>query len=99
MNDLYFIRNVGCDDETRGLARLTDEQLAFLKNVIENLNKNSIYSCMPTIHVYRIGYDMIETIPDETDYNDIMYLDGQKVRFRGFVHTWTDEFEKRKVIG
>ena len=38
---LYFIRNVGCDDETVGLAILTDGEFAKFKEVVENLNKNS----------------------------------------------------------
>ena len=43
MLNLYYIENMGCDDTTRGLARMTDEEFAVFKRVVENLNKNSTY--------------------------------------------------------
>ena len=39
MTNLYYIENVGCDDTTHGLARMTDEEFAVFKRVVENLNK------------------------------------------------------------
>lgn len=67
MTNLYFIRNVGCDDETRGLARMTDEQLSFFKNVVSDLNKNSAYGCMPVIHVYKIDEDVLREANETED--------------------------------
>lgn len=49
LTNLYLIRNCGCDDTTTGLARMTDEEFEFFKTVIENLNRNSPYGCMPMI--------------------------------------------------
>lgn len=102
MVNLYYIRNVGCDDETTGLARLTDEQLYFLKNIVENLNKNSTYGCMPTMYVYKIDEDMIREATDE-DREDhtyrIMYLDDREYVLKDGIRTWDDEFYERKVIG
>ena len=54
MLNLYYIENMGCDDTTHGLARMSDEEFAVFKRVIENLNKNSTYGCMPTIAVYKM---------------------------------------------
>lgn len=102
MTNLYYIRNCGCDDETCGLARLNDEQLDFLKKVIENLNKNSTYGCMPTIYVYKIDEDMIREVTDEEreDRTErIMYLDDREYLLADGVYTWDDEFEERMVIG
>ena len=102
MDNLYYIRNVGCDDETVGLVRLTDEQLDFLKPIIENLNKNSTYGCMPTMYVYKIDEDMIREATDEEreDRMDrIMYLEGKEYVLKDGIRTWDDEFEERKVIG
>lgn len=31
MTNLYYIQNVGCDDTTHGLARMTDDQFATFK--------------------------------------------------------------------
>ena len=98
MADLYFIRNCGCDDETRGLARLTDEQFDFLKKIIENLNKNSTYGCMPTMYVYKIDEDMVKEATDEDD-DRIMYLDDREYVLADGVYTWDDEFNERMVIG
>lgn len=39
MTNLYYIENVGCDDTTHGLARMTDEEFEVFKRVVENLNK------------------------------------------------------------
>lgn len=47
----YKIENIGCDDETEGVFEFTTEQFEFLKNVFEELNKNSTYGCMPTIYI------------------------------------------------
>ena len=51
MNKLYFIANSGCDATTHGIARIADEDFDKFKTIIENLNRNSHYGCMPTIAV------------------------------------------------
>lgn len=99
MTNLYFIRNVGCDDETRGLARMTDEQLDFLKTIIEDLNKNSTYGCMPTIDVYRIDEDMIREATDEDCTEEMMYLGDSKYVLKDKWVVLTEDFGVRKVIG
>lgn len=93
MANLYYIRNVGCDDTTCGLARMTDDELNFFKRVIENLNKNSTYGCMPTIAVYKIDEDMLIE-PNEGDMKeDIMHLDDREyvLKDRWFM---TEEVER-----
>lgn len=67
---LYFIENEGCDDTTKGVARISDEDFPKFKEIIENLNKNSTYGCMPTIKVYKI---------DMNDLQEVEY--DPKVRF------------------
>ena len=32
MNNLYYIRNVGCDDETVGLAQIPDKYFSLFRN-------------------------------------------------------------------
>ena len=79
MNDLklYYIRNIGCDDETCGLARMTDAELERFASIVKDLNKNSTYGCMPIIEIYRISEDMIrEPTEDDSDYS-LLYLDDK----------------------
>lgn len=47
----HKIRNVGCDDETEGVFKFTEEQFEFLKVVFDELNKYSRYGCMPRIYI------------------------------------------------
>ena len=78
---LYYVKNVGCDATTYGLVRISDGDFPKFKTFIENLNKNSTYGCMPTIHLYEIDYGKIrEYTPNSDDYvcdDDILYLDGK----------------------
>lgn len=99
MISLYLIRNCGCDDTTHGLALMTDNQLEFFKTIIENLNKNSTYGCMPTIEVYRIEEDLLREATEEDSKEDIMHLDDAKYVLKDKWIVWQEEFEERKVIG
>ena len=74
MDKLYYINNCGCDDTTSGIARISDEDFFKFKTIIENLNKNSTYACMPKIRVYKIPYDAIVKIDNLEDYYDYEYL-------------------------
>lgn len=100
LTNLYLIRNCGCDDTTTGLAHMTNEQLAFFKNIIENLNKNSTYGCMPTIVVHRVDESMFREAEDDDSLENIMYLDDHKYVFEDGMRwqIYTDEFQARKVI-
>lgn len=99
MLNLYFIRNCGCDDTTSGLARMTDEEFTFFKNVIEDLNKNSTYGCMPTIEVHKIDEDMIREATDEDDRDNVLYFGEARYILKDRWSIYSDEFESRKVIG
>lgn len=77
MNNLYYIENVGCDDTTHGLTRMTDDQFEMFKNIIENLNKNSTYGCMPTINVYKIDDSFIRPARDDDSSEWILYMDDR----------------------
>lgn len=84
MTNLYYIENVGCDS-TKGLAVIPDEFWNIFQTTIEDLNKNSRYSCMPKIVVYKIDENMIkEATKDDTKY-DIMYLNGNKYVLNKYV--------------
>lgn len=72
----YYIINTGCDDETYGLVRLPDHlstskivhletNLSIIREIIQNLNKNSTYSCKPTISIYQIPDSMIRPATNE----------------------------------
>ena len=78
---LYYVNNEGCDATTYGLVRISDEDFPKFKTFIENLNKNSTYGCMPTIHLYEIDESKIrEYTQNSDDYvcdDDILYLDGK----------------------
>ena len=88
---LYFVENVGCDDCTRGLVRVSDDDFPKFKEFIENLNKNSTYGCMPTIIAFEISEEQIKEIvydpnisymSDEyVECRNIFYLDGKTYTF------------------
>lgn len=98
MTNLYLIRNCGCDDTTHGLARMTDEQFKFFKTVIENLNKNSTYGCMPTIDVHKLNEDLLRESTDEDSIENMLYLDDCKYVLKDRWCIWQDGFEANKVI-
>ena len=54
---LYGIINQGCDDVTRGITELNKSELKKFCEIIDNLNMNSTYGCMPTIHLYEVDWD------------------------------------------
>lgn len=78
MDDLYYIVNRGCDDETKGLAIISDEEFPRFKQIIEDLNKNSQYGCMPTISIYKIDGSLIRPANDTDSAYDILYLNNAK---------------------
>lgn len=85
MYKLYYIRNTGCDDETYGLVRISDEDFPKFKAFVENLNKNSRCGCQPTISVYKIDPAMAVEIREE-DVENInpekrLYLEGKVFYF------------------
>lgn len=74
MEKLYYVCNVGCDDTTCGLVRISDEELPRFKKFIENLNKNSTYGCMPKIYVYELSENDICPADDNTPNYERLYL-------------------------
>lgn len=84
-NNLYFIANEGCDDTTHGLAIINDEDFPKFKSLIEDLNKNSTYGCMPTISVYKISMSDLREIKynPNAGFGDDDYVDESDVFFLG----------------
>lgn len=90
-NNLYFIANQGCDATTYGLARISDDEFPRFKIIIENLNKNSYYGCMPVISVYKININDLKEIQynpkadifdeDYVDPDEVFYLDDKTYTF------------------
>lgn len=77
MDNLYFIDNVGCDDETYGLVRIPDEYFPKFKKFIEDLNKNSTYGCKPKIHVYKCNWDLFREATEDDRKDDLLYFDDK----------------------
>lgn len=102
MNDnLYFIANQGCDATTYGLARLSEDEFPRFKVIIENLNKNSYYRCMPTISIYKLSINDIKEVDYdpkvdiwEDNYIDqdyVFHLDGKTYTFsKQYFSYWTE---------
>lgn len=91
MLNLYYIENVGCDDTTHGLSYMTDDQFSMFKIVVENLNKNSTYGCMPKIFVYRINDSFIRaSTENDPDYN-ILYMNNGKYVLEDGIFAWSNE--------
>ena len=86
MTNLYYIENVGCDDTTHGLAHMTDEEFEVFKRVVENLNKNSTYGCMPTISVYKIDDSFIRRARDDDSSEGILYMDEGKYVLKKYLY-------------
>lgn len=78
MNNLYYMLNEGCDDTTSGLACVSEDVFPILKDIIENLNKNSTYACMPTIKVYKIPEASIREARPADHLDEILYMSGGK---------------------
>ena len=89
MTNLYYIENIGCDDTTHGLASMTDEEFVVFKRVVENLNKNSTYECMPTIAVYKISDSFIRQATNDDSSEDILYMADGKYSLLGSIYTWS----------
>ena len=73
-----LIRNIGCDDETLGLAYFEDaDDLDFFIEIIESLNQNSEYPCMPTIELYSLQEEEIIEVANmsEEDRNELCARD------------------------
>ena len=75
--NLYFITNEGCDATTYGITSVSTEDFPKFKSFIENLNKNSYYSCMPVISVYKISMNDLKKINynPNAEYGDDDYCD------------------------
>lgn len=89
MTNLYYIENAGCDDTTHGLARMSDEEFAVFKRVVENLNKNSTYGCMPTIAVYKISDSFIRQATDNDSSENILYMTDGKYALLDSIYSWS----------
>ena len=86
MKDLYYIENCGCDDTTVGLASIPEEHFPAFKEFIENLNKNSICSCMPIIEVYKIDESMIREATDDDNRGLLYFKDKKYVLIEPFIY-------------
>ena len=85
---LYHIINSGCDDETVGLAKIKDEHFPAFAEIIRNLNKNSTYSCMPTITVCEIKPEFLCEATDADSKSSRMYLDGKQYVIKDYISWW-----------
>lgn len=101
MEELYYIKNVGCDDETCGLAIITKEFFNTFKEIIENLNENSQYGCMPTIDVFKIDKNVLREATDDDEPYNILHLGEKKYVLKNPIYDYkTNNYIKgvEKVI-
>lgn len=101
MEELYYIRNLGCDDETRGLAIIPKEFFNTFKEIIENLNENSQYGCMPTIDVFKIDKNVLREATDDDEPYNILHLGEKKYVLKNPIYDYkTNNYIKgvEKVI-
>ena len=94
-DNLYFIANEGCDATTCGIAIISDEDFPKFKAIIENLNKNSTYGCMPTIKVYKSSWDKFREFtpnPDAEWGNDDYVEDYDTFYLNGKTYTFAEEY-------
>lgn len=101
MEELYYIRNLGCDDETRGLAIIPKEFFNAFKEIIENLNENSQYDCMPTIDVFKIDKNILREATDDDEPYNILHLGEKKYVLKNPIYDYkTNNYIKgvEKVI-
>ena len=93
---MYFIQNVGCDDETSGLVYLSEDEFKFLMAIFYNLNKNSEYCCMPKIYMAKVQEDMF--VPLLTS-EEIDAVDEWNVFYDQFgnAFTWAEGYDDTKL--
>lgn len=95
MEELYYIINVGCDDETCGLAIIPKEFFNTFKEIIENLNENSQYGCMPTIDVFKIDKNVLREATDDDEPYNILHLGEKKYVLKNPIYDYkTDNYIK-----
>lgn len=89
---LVLIVNSGCDATTKGLVEVNEKELNLLCETFYFLNKNSSYSCMPTIELYKIQEDKLRELPligdleeEVFDTDDVLYFKNGK-RFTFLEH-------------
>lgn len=93
---LYFVKNCGCDDTTHGLAIIQDDDFPKFEEFIQNLNKNSTYGCMPIIEVYKVDASRLREATEEDDDYKHLYLNGKAYTSKSSF--WGLEREGEKVI-
>lgn len=91
MASLYYIENNGCDDTTHGLSYMTDDQFSAFKTIVENLNKNSTYGCMPTINVYKIDKSFIRAATENDPDYRILYMNDEKYVLNDYIYAWSND--------
>lgn len=98
---LFFITNSGCDDSTHGLAELTYNEFIKFNEIIDNLNSNSTYSCMPTINCeeteWRFFMEYDERRRAAKDKDDWEFVESEKFPLNGKVYTYSYGFDEYNV--
>lgn len=73
-----LIDNNGCDDTTRTIMDLKQEELDFMIRFAKENNKNSRYQCQPSIEIYKDFEEIIDEDGDKyirTNGKDILLED------------------------
>lgn len=94
--ELYFIQNAGCDDETSGLLHLSEDEFKFLIAIFYNLNKNSEYRCMPKIYMAKVREDMFVPLLTSEQIDAVGKYDVFYDQF-GNAFTWAEGYSDSKL--
>ncbi len=62
----YYIENMGCDDITKAIVEMSDNELETFIKICKELNKKSTSQCQPSIAIYRYDECEIEQYEDDT---------------------------------
>lgn len=90
---MYFIQNIGYDDETSGLLYLSEDELEFLIAIFYNLNKNSDCGCLPKIYMAKVRQDMFVPLLSSEQINAV---DSKYVFYDQFgnAFTWAEGYDE-----
>lgn len=98
MDNLYLIKNNGCDDTTHGLADIPESIFPWFKELIGNLNKNSTYGCQPTINIFKLDAEDIRESTDEDEKDNLLYFGSKTyVLSDEWYRKGFEELQNRKV--
>lgn len=88
---IVLIRNIGCDDETLGLAYFSNAgDFNHFVKIIKDLNQNSNYPCMPIIKLYSLFENEIIEIKEINKKNKEELYDSDIIKWKNLKYTFVN---------